>query len=127
MDPSTVKPTEGKVLVEITEVLGGQRGHLWLPPKDDAWKDTAMGRVVSIGPRPAAWHRQLGSGYDLLPGREPWPAGYPPIEVGQVVVFPRDVPKAWAWEGRRYALILLGEILMLATEEESIEVCAREA
>ena len=124
LDPITVHPARGKILVQVVEKLeqvtpGGlivpdmmeERQHL---------RDTATGRILEIGPPPTPKHVFLKEEKRLAAtpngtGAE-WPKTYLDLKVGLFVVFPRDVPVAFTHEDEggitsRYAIVLQDELI----------------
>lgn len=132
MDPRTVRPARGKLLIELVQQLGGVTaggivlaGHF----QDRHGRDTVYGRVLAMGEPPAVgWGRRgrlpdvpddtPDPGHGCWRERErPWPDGFLTVSVGDVVLAPRDVPLAFAWRdpttGRsgRYALVIVHELI----------------
>jgi len=123
IDPLTIRCQPGFVLVLITEVLGGMKKGLFHLADDSFEKDTATGKVLQMGPRPSIRHvrdRGLPTANTTYHS-DPWPESYPVLADGDVIVFPRDVPKAFSYQESRYALIKLDEILM-STGGHDVEV-----
>lgn len=110
LDPSTIRPMPGLIVVEIVEVLGGTtRGGLFVPGvvDDHMGKDTVLCRVLRMGGLPTRAHRKTESGgFEEVMLDRPWPPELRGISVGDVVVFPRDVPLAFVWEEKRYAIVM---------------------
>jgi len=122
----TVHCMEGRLLVEIIEVLGGTtKGGVFIPGTlvDHGGKDTAYGRILQVGPTPRTKHESRRGRYTQLfvPNKSGarWcdeiMAHFRP---GNVVFFPRDVPKVFQWKDRRYAIILMEECLLSIAEDE---------
>ncbi len=115
LDPDTVRPMPGHLVVEIVEVLGGTtRSGLFVPGvvDDHMGKDTCLCRVLRMGALP---NRKYKKGPDgdvqevLLPG--PWPVELRGISVGDVVLFPRDMPCVFVWDERRFAIAMEHEAI----------------
>ncbi len=111
MDPGTIHPTAGKLLVEIVEVLGGKRGALYIPPatQDHMGKDTFYGRILEVGPAPAIQHDRSMETRSTKNGQIWSDDVMAQFTVGDIMIFPRDVPLAFGWEELRYALVLMHE------------------
>lgn len=120
MNPHTIVPLAGKVLVEIVEVLGGKtKGGIHLPEayQDHMGKDTFYGRVLKVGPPPDLAHYKSGPGpgWDVRKNTTgtPWPKEVMELfQEGSIIVFPRDVPMVFVWEEKRYALCLVHEAII---------------
>lgn len=116
MNPESLSPMPGKILVEIVERMGGvSRGGIIIPKivHNTMAKDTAIGKILKLG-EPQTYrvaHERTsfcrGKNQRNLEGQ--W--GFKRPDIGSFVSFPRDVPKAWTWENKRYAIILEQEIL----------------
>jgi hypothetical protein len=119
-DPDKIRPLPGKCLVKIVEVLGGKtKGGLHIPEAyagaDNMGKDTFYGQIIKMGPPPTLEHFKSGPGpgwdvRDNRTGRQ-WPQEFMDslFGVGDIVVFPRDVPLVFVWEEQRYCLCLIHE------------------
>jgi co-chaperonin GroES (HSP10) len=116
IDPATVRPMAGKILVQIVEVLGGMtKGGVFVPPQtqDHMGKDTFYGKVLQMGSLPTTrLSKRDERGMAQYKACDPWPQDYRVINQGDVVVFPRDVPLAFTWEQDRYALVLEHEAIL---------------
>lgn len=120
LDPSTVRCLPGKCLVEIVEVLGGKtRGGIVIPEAvaGKLNKDTFYGRLLQVGPAPRTAHYKSGRGpgWDVRPntsGAE-WPSEIMDnFQVGDIIVFPRDVELVFVWEQRRFGICHIHEAIM---------------
>ena len=123
-NPDNLKPARGHAIVEITEVLGGLRAGVFVPAEDHMRKDTAIVRVLKLGPPSRRRHAVRFSMQPPLvtPADHVWPDGYPGIEEGDQIAVPRDVPKAFGWEGKRYAIIDISEVLLKIPDDLDVEV-----
>jgi len=134
LDPARVHPNRGYLLVEITEKLGGlTKGGIFIPGSiaDTDRKDTAMGRILELGPPPELCTRKKVRGersdpWVPNPGVA-WPDDYEPFVVGHYVIFPRDVPLAFFWKEARYALVYRHECFLHFADPEAVEFLARES
>ena len=124
LNPQAMVCTPGKVLVCITEVLGGMKKGVWTVAQDHGRKDTATGVVLKVGDPPHYEHFVHAGmrSVDVRSCDETWPREYPGIGEGDVVAFPRDVPRVFVWEDKRYAIIHLHEILFRADPGIQFEV-----
>ena len=127
IDPEKVRPMAGKILVHLEEQLGGYTpGGLFMPPNpDDTKKDTAIGRVMRLGPMPATRHTKPGEKPPIdtrdsvslwtRPNRSGahWPAEFQNLKVDDVICFPRDVHVVIVWNEQRYALVEMEELLFV--------------
>ena len=110
-DPETVRPLPNHMLIELLQQLGGKNpgGNLFRPAAHSnvIGADTAWGRVLKVGPAP----------FDKR-GEPAWPE--PVIQPGELVLIPRDVPRVWGFENRRYCLAIQTEAICVfeATAEE---------
>ena len=115
LDPATVNPMPGHLVVQIVEVLGGTtRGGLFVPGvvDDHMGKDTVLCQVLRMGALPTRTYRKAeGGGFEEVLLDQPWPAELRGISVGDVVLFPRDVPLAFVWEEKRYAVVMEHEAI----------------
>ncbi len=105
-DSTKIRPTRGKMLVEIIEQLGGvTQGGIFLPAAivDKAGKDTAMVRVLRVGPKPFV-RKATPSGWIITDVKEP--DGFCDYQEGDVALFPRDVPMVFGFQEKRYAIVL---------------------
>ena len=126
IDPRTVRPTAGHLLVELTERMGGTTPTGLVVPvqaDDRPGKDTAYGVLIAIGPQPFLKHKSHrtadGRGYmEAVPGPVRWPEGWPGFHAGDILVFPRDVPMAFMWGERRYALIEMSDVIFAVDEAD---------
>lgn len=117
---------EGKLLIEITEVLGGTtKGGVFIPGTlmDHGGKDTAYGRIVKVGPPPRIKHESRHGRYTKLfvpnKGGATWcDSIMGNFRPGNVVFFARDVPKVFQDQGRRYAIVLMEDCLLSVDEDE---------
>lgn len=118
VDPVSVKPMPGKMVVEIVEVIGKTtKSGLWMGNEDHAGKDTFYGKVLAMGPTPAlASIRDEktggGLGRQFVDTGSQWPEGYRQISVGDIVVMPRDVPLVFTWEERRFGIVIETEAIL---------------
>lgn len=114
IDPAHLAPTAGKVIVEVLEQLGGlSAGGVWTLPQKGMAKDTMYGRVLRLGDAPT--HRYLGMAPHVRESHStPWPETARQISVGDIVVWPRDVPVAFVHREKRYAICLEHEAIMIA-------------
>lgn len=137
VDPSRVRPQPGVVVVRIDEVLGGETsGGIFIPAgiaDAQGRKDTASGIVLRAGPAPDLRHEKAGARHYTRPGRTlrsqtgtPWSPGAFPVQEGERVFFPRDVPLVFLWEDRRYGLICMDEIICVARAEDDVRIPERE-
>ena len=117
--------TPGRMLVQITEVLGGLKRGLFHPAEDHVGKDTFRGVIVQIGPTPCknhAFSEGVPTGwFEETSGEVPWPEGYAPFSVGDEVILPRDVPKAFSHGESRYAIVEVSEVIC-RTNGSDVEV-----
>lgn len=121
VDPATIHCMPGKCLVQIVEVLGGTtKGGLHIPEAyaDHAGKDTFYGKLLQIGPPPQIKHFKSGRGpgWDVKPNSSGkiWPPEMmDEFKVGDLAVFPRDVPLVVVWQEQRYAICLLHEAICI--------------
>ena len=120
LDPTTVQPTPGKILVEIVEVLGGTtKSGLFRPPQadDHMGKDTFYGKILCVGPPPVLEHHRdptARGGYhvrDAKSGKAWSEEVMAQFTEGDIMIFPRDVPLAFGFEDRRFALVLMHEAM----------------
>ncbi len=118
IDPTTIRCMPGKILVEIIEILGGTtKSGIWLPPQDHMGKDTFYGKVLQVGPPPALEHYKSGPGpgLDVRDNRTgaTWPDKVmQQFNLGDIVLFPRDVPMVFVWEERRFGICLIHEAIV---------------
>lgn len=116
LDPATVRPTPGKLLVQIVEILGGMTpGGIFVPgeTQDHAGKDTFFGKVIRRGTAPTVRVDRDPLGAASVTDSSPWPEEYRTrIAEGDVVVFPRDVPLAFFFGEDRFALVLEHEAIL---------------
>ena len=126
LDPATVHPTPGHLVVQIVEQLGGtSQGGIFIPESvaDRHTKDTAYGRVVRLGSPPCkrlAFSRKPGDrACDWIPTPQPWPEDYEPLVEGDVVLFPRDVPRAFVHTSGRYAVLVRHELICVLEGDTS--------
>lgn len=121
LDPNRVNPMPGLMVVEIIEVLGGMsKGGVFVPgtTMDHMGKDTCAAKVIRKGDPPRErFERGSNHGFEARPC-EPWPDAYRAALVGDVVVLPRDVDKAFVWEGKRYAIVREHEAIVAMSEED---------
>lgn len=136
LDPSTVNPLPGILLVQIDEVLGGTTsgGIFITADMADAGgrKDTAHGIVLKKGPLPALRHvtlKEEGPGGFKRPGRtrnnttgQPWSPEAFPVNTGDRVYFPRDIPMVFAWNETRYGLVMMDECIFATPAGADAEV-----
>lgn len=116
LNPETVHPGRGKLLVEITEQLGGlTKGGIFISAAlaDTDRKDLAMGRVVRMGALPKTKHsdralRTIRGEFTPNESCQEWKSF--PVSVGDLVCFPRDVPLVITWKEKRYAIVLMQEL-----------------
>lgn len=105
----------GHIVVEIVEVLGGTtRGGLFVPGvvDDHMGKDTVLCRVLRMGGLPTRIYRKTeAGGFEEVMLDRPWPAELRGISVGDVVLFPRDVPLVFVWEEKRHAIVMEHEAI----------------
>lgn len=125
-DPEILNPTPGKLIVQIVEQLGGMtKGGIFIPESvaDGHNKDTAYGRVVKLGAPPEVRLsfsvKKMDRACDWIPWGKPWPEDYEPITVGDVVLFPRDVPIAVVHETGRYAIVQRQELICVLEGDTS--------
>jgi len=125
LDPTRLTCTPGRMLVQITEILGGFKKGLFRPAENHMGKDTFKGVIVQMGPRPCKNHEfQNGVPTGLFEERScstPWPEEYVPLAVGDEVILPRDVPKAFSHEKSRYAIVEVSEVIC-RTNGSDVEV-----
>lgn len=120
IDPATVNPTAGNVLVKIVEVLGGQtKSGLHIPGGllDHGGKDTFYGEILSVGPAPALEHYRPSERSHLgvrpnSSGKTWSPEMMAEFEPGDILVLPRDVPLVFVWEEQRFGLVHLHEAIL---------------
>ena len=105
----------GKILVEIVERMGGlSKGGIIIPEivHNTMAKDTAIGKILKRG-APQSYRTALDVTSfcrgDQRRLETEW--GFSRPDIGSFVSFPRDVPKAWTWADKRYAIILEQEII----------------
>jgi len=123
IEPSTLRPAKGKILVKVVEKLAQVTpAGLIIPDlmeENQHLRDTATGKIVAIGPPPTLKHVFLRDENRLAVapnsnGAE-WPLEYLGLELGQYVVFPRDVLVGFTHEGEenagRYAIVLQDELI----------------
>ena len=136
LDPARVHPQPGILLVQIDEVLGGTtRGGIFIPPSvADArgGKDTAHGVVLRRGAAPSLRHvslQQEGKDGYKRPGRtranttgQTWDLAVFPVEEGDRVYFPRDVPLVFVWNEARYGLVMMDECLFATPSDADARV-----
>jgi co-chaperonin GroES (HSP10) len=130
IDPDTVRPLAGKLLVHITAQLGGvTKGGIFIPPAvaDTGEKDTATGIVLKIGPMPDLRHDMSSARLRAIPNEMGvvWSPECFPVQEGDLVIFPRDVPLVWVFKDERYGLVLMHEIILVASMDTDIEVGQR--
>jgi co-chaperonin GroES (HSP10) len=123
LDPSTVVPTAGNVLVELVEVLGGMTmGGIFIPgtTQDHAGKDTFYGRVMKVGGPPQLRHIGHRSETRHNQSGKRWSKEYMDelFSEGDIVVFPRDVPLAFNWKDKRYCLCHIDEAIVAINADE---------
>lgn len=127
INPASIKVTRGHLLVEITEQMGGQRpSGLFVPHEADdrPGKDTAIGIVLQIGGDPVKCLRPKSrrdgrTEYEwrnVKTEKVDWPGGEPPVKEDDVVLFPRDVPKAFACGDRRFAILNHHDLIAIIEE-----------
>ena len=125
-DPTKIKPMPGKLVVEITEILGGKtKGGVHLPInyQDHMGKDTFYGKVLRVGPPPALAHYKSGPGpgLDVRSNKHGnvWPDSMmEPFKVGNIILFPRDVPLSFVWKGKRYAICYIHEAIISIDKDD---------
>jgi hypothetical protein len=124
IDPTTLTPARGHAIAEIVEVLGGERNGVFVPGEDHMRKDTAMVQILKMGEPPMSFHHQpdYTKRPEMKEGSAPWPKGYPGFSEGDVVCIPRDVPKAFAHDGKRYAIILMSDVLFKSPPDLDVRV-----
>jgi hypothetical protein len=125
IDPSKVRCTPGKVLVQIVEVLGGTTASgLWKPPQDHGGKDTFYGKILQVGPPPTLKHvktDERSSGWDVAENSSgnKWPDQIMnEFKVGDIGVFPRDVPLVFVHDDKRYGICLIHEAILVLDAEQ---------
>lgn len=122
LDPSSLSPMPGHVVVQIVEVLGGTtRAGLFVPGvvDDHMGKDTVLCKVIQLGDLPNRIYRKTAAGgFEEVMLDRPWPAELRGISVGDVVVFPRDVPLVFVWEETRYAIVMEHEAIAVIPGSE---------
>lgn len=118
INPHTLKPMPGKMVVQIVEVLGGEtKAGLFIPGTlvDHMGKDTFYGKILSVGPAPALEHYDSPQGIHVRDNGSGnvWPDEIMDIfKEGDIVVMPRDVPLAFTWQEGRYAVVHLHEAIL---------------
>ena len=126
MNPNTIRILPGKLIVEITEVLGGfRKSGVFVPgsTQDHMGKDTFYGKILKVGPPPSLEHYRdpvMGGGYDVRPSKHgaDWPKEVmDQFKVGDIIILPRDVPVSFTWEESRYALVLMSDGLLTMDPE----------
>jgi co-chaperonin GroES (HSP10) len=126
INPDTIRCMPGKILVKIVEILGGKsKGGILLPEsyQDHMGKDTFYGEILQIGPAPQLEHYKSGQGpgLDVRPNKsgKPWnQETMSQFKIGDIVIFPRDVPVVFVWEEQRYALCLIHEGIVSIDKED---------
>jgi len=115
MNPEKLTLMPGKILVEIVERMGGlSKGGIIIPEivHNTMAKDTAIGKILKRG-APQSYRTALDVTSfcrgDQRRLETEW--GFSRPDIGSFVSFPRDVPKAWTWADKRYAIILEQEII----------------
>lgn len=107
VDPNTIQPTAGHMLVEVVESLGGLKkgSRLYVPETASShdYKDKAICRVIRVGP-------------------SPWEDREVPVKEGDMVILPRDIPLMVFWEERRYGLAIVREIIAVIDGWEGQDV-----
>lgn len=143
LDPARVTPLPGYCLVQIDEILGGTtEGGIFIPPDvADAKgnKDTAHGIVLRMGPLPDLRHVTLAecgpSGY-RRPGRTErnhsgarWDRNAFPVQPGDRLYFPRDLPLVFVFEDRRYGCVCMDECIFYTEKDDTgrVEVLPSQA
>lgn len=126
IDPTTVRPTAGNAVVQIVEVLGGQKNGLFRPSafQGHMGKDTAFCKVIALGDPPHsafAIEKGIIRGY-TVPAGQPWPVDYLPVQVGDILLMPRDIPKVFVHEELRYGIVHLHEAIAKVQDIDAVEV-----
>lgn len=135
LDPSRIiRLLPGVCLVRIDEVLGGTtKGGIFVPPDvADArgGKDTASGTVLQMGPPPDLAHVDGPgkAGYER-PGRTRknrtgagWDPLAFPVQVGDRVTFPRDLPLVFVHDEARYGFVYMDECIFATSANDTVEV-----
>lgn len=133
LNPDRVTPLPGICLVQIDEVLGGlTEGGIFIPgdvAEAKGNKDTAHGIVLKLGPLPDLRHVTLaecGPEGFRRPGRTDrnhsgarWPGHAFPVQPGDRLYFPRDLPLVFVYEDRRYGFVNMDECLFYTQKDDT--------